>query len=229
MQVIIIAGGLGTRLGQLTLNQPKSMIQILGKPFIEYQFDLLTKGSVTDVVLCLGYQGKQIADYCGDGRKFGVNLRYSFEDKPLDTAGAIKLAEPLLEEYFFTLYGDSYVFIDFKDMLSSIRKGNKIGAMSVFQNQDRFDKSNTAVVDGRVTFYSKEQRANLKYIDYGVNLFRKEVLKLIPNGEPYSMGTLFNQLIGRQELLAYEVKKRFFEIGSVNGLTEFTEYVKGEI
>jgi mannose-1-phosphate guanylyltransferase len=205
------------------------MIQILGKPFIEYQFDLLTKGSVTDVVLCLGYQGKQIADYCGDGRKFGVNLRYSFEDKPLDTAGAIKLAEPLLEEYFFTLYGDSYVFIDFKDMLSSIRKGNKIGAMSVFQNQDRFDKSNTAVVDGRVTFYSKEQRANLKYIDYGVNLFRKEVLKLIPNGEPYSMGTLFNQLIGRQELLAYEVKKRFFEIGSVNGLTEFTEYVRGRI
>ena len=229
MQALIIAGGLGTRLGQLTLNQPKSMIQILGKPFIEYQFDLLTKGSVTDVVLCLGYQGKQIADYCGDGRKFGVNLRYSFEDKPLDTAGAIKLAEPLLEEYFFTLYGDSYVFIDFKDMLSSIRKGNKIGAMSVFQNQDRFDKSNTAVVDGGVTFYSKEQRANLKYIDYGVNLFRKEVLKLIPNGEPYSMGTLFNQLIGRQELLAYEVKKRFFEIGSVNGLTEFTEYVKGEI
>jgi N-acetyl-alpha-D-muramate 1-phosphate uridylyltransferase len=229
VQVLIIAGGLGTRLGQLTLNQPKSMIQILGKPFIEYQFDLLTKGSVTDVVLCLGYQGKQIADYCGDGRKFGVNLRYSFEDKPLDTAGAIKLAEPLLEEYFFTLYGDSYVFIDFKDMLSSIRKGNKIGAMSVFQNQDRFDKSNTAVVDGRVTFYSKEQRANLKYIDYGVNLFRKEVLKLIPNGEPYSMGTLFNQLIGRQELLAYEVKKRFFEIGSVNGLTEFTEYVRGRI
>ena len=184
---------------------------------------------MTDVVLCLGYQGKQIADYCGDGRKFGVNLRYSFEDKPLDTAGAIKLAEPLLEEYFFTLYGDSYVFIDFKDMLSSLQKGNKIGAMSVYQNQDRFDKSNTAVVDGRVTFYSKEQRANLKYIDYGVNLFRKEVLKLIPNGEPYSMGTLFNQLIGRQELLAYEVKKRFFEIGSVNGLTEFTEYVKGEI
>jgi NDP-sugar pyrophosphorylase family protein len=229
VQVLIIAGGLGTRLGQLTLNQPKSMIQILGKPFIEYQFDLLTKGSVTDVVLCLGYQGKQIADYCGDGRKFGVNLRYSFEDKPLDTAGAIKLAEPLLEEYFFTLYGDSYVFINFKDMLSSIRKGNKIGAMSVFQNQDRFDKSNTAVVDGRVTFYSKEQRANLKYIDYGVNLFRKEVLKLIPNGEPYSMGTLFNQLIGRQELLAYEVKKRFFEIGSVNGLTEFTEYVRGRI
>jgi NDP-sugar pyrophosphorylase family protein len=83
------------------------------------------------------------------------------------------------------------------------------------------------VADGLVTFYSKEQRENLKYIDYGVNLFRKEVLKLIPEAEPYSMGTLFNQLISRHELLAFEVKKRFYEIGSVNGLAEFTEYVKG--
>jgi NDP-sugar pyrophosphorylase family protein len=229
MQVVIIAGGLGTRLGSLTVNQPKSMIQILGKPFIEYQLDLLRNGSVTDVVFCLGYQGRQIADYCGDGRKFGVNLKYSFEGKPLDTAGAIKLAEPLLEEYFFTLYGDSYVFIDFKDMLSVWQQKKSLGVMSVYQNHDRFDKSNTAVVDGRVTFYSKEKRENLKYIDYGVNLFHKEVLKLIPEAEPYSMGTLFNQLIDRQELLAYEVKKRFYEIGSVNGLAEFTEYVRDRI
>jgi len=229
MQVVIIAGGLGTRLGQLTLNQPKSMIQIMGKTFIEYQFDLLTKGSVTDVVLCLGYQGPQIADYCGDGRKFGVNLKYSFEKKPLDTAGALKLAEPLLKDYFFTLYGDSYVFIDFKDMLSALQMKNKIGAMSVYQNHNRFDKSNTAVSDGRVTFYSKEKGEDLNYIDYGVNLFRKDVLQLIPEAEPYSMGTLFNQLIARNELLAYDVKKRFYEIGSINGLTTFTEYVKGKI
>ena len=229
MQAVIIAGGLGTRLGSLTSNQPKSMIQILGKPFIEYQFDLLTKGSVTDVVLCLGYQGKQITDYCGDGCKFGVDLKYSFEEKSLDTAGALKLAAPLLQDYFFTLYGDSYVFIDFKEMMSVLQSKKRIGVMSVYQNHDRFDKSNTAVSDGRVTFYSKEKRENLKYIDYGVNLFRKDVLQLIPEEEPYSMGALFNRLIEQNELLAYDVKKRFYEIGSVNGLTEFTEYVKGEI
>ena len=229
MQAVIIAGGLGTRLGSLTSNQPKSMIQILGKPFIEYQFDLLTKSSVTDVVLCLGYQGKQITDYCGDGCKFGADLKYSFEEKSLDTAGALKLAAPLLQDYFFTLYGDSYVFIDFKEMMSVLQSKKRIGVMSVYQNHDRFDKSNTAVSDGRVTFYSKEKRENLKYIDYGVNLFRKDVLQLIPEEEPYSMGALFNRLIEQNELLAYDVKKRFYEIGSVNGLTEFTEYVKGEI
>ena len=155
MQSVIIAGGLGTRLGQLTANQPKSLILILGKPFIEYQFDFLKKNAITDIVLCLGYQGQQIAEYCGNGHKFGVNLKYSFEDEPLDTAGALKLAGPLLQDYFFTLYGDSYVFIDFKDMLSSLQKRNKIGAMSVFYNQDRFDKSNTAVADGLVTFTAR--------------------------------------------------------------------------
>ena len=229
MQVAIIAGGLGTRLDQLTLNQPKSMIQILGKPFINYQLDLLKNGSVTDVVLCLGYQSKQISDYCGDGRKFGIDIKYSIENKQLDTAGAIKLAEPLLKDYFFTLYGDSFVFIDFQDMLSTLQQQNRLGAMSVYQNHDRFDKSNTDVADGRVTFYGKEKRENLKYIDYGVNLFRKEVLKLIPEAEPYSMATLFNQLIECHELLAYEVKKRFYEIGSVHGLTEFTEFVRSRI
>lgn len=227
MQVVIIAGGLGTRLGQLTLNQPKSMIQILGKPFIEYQFDLLNKCYVTDIVLCLGYQGEQIVDYCGNGSKFGVNIKYSFESKRLDTAGALKLAEPLLENYFFTLYGDSYVFIDFKDMLFTLQKKKGLAAMSVYQNHNRFDKSNTAVADGKVTIYSKEKRENLQYIDYGVNLFHKEVIQLIPGAEPYSMGALFNHLIERNELLAYEVKQRFYEIGSVQGLNEFTEYMKG--
>jgi NDP-sugar pyrophosphorylase family protein len=229
MQAVIIAGGLGTRLGHFTVNQPKSLIQILGKPFIEYQFELLKNSSLTDIVLCLGHQSEQIADYCGDGSRFGVELKYSFENKRLDTAGAIKLAEPLLKDYFFTLYGDSYVFIDFKGMLSFLQKRNKIGAMSVYQNHDRYDNSNTEVANGLVTFYSKEQRENLNYIDYGVNLFRKDVLKLIPEAEPYSMGTLFNRLIGNQELQAFEVKERFYEIGSVNGLTEFTEYVRGKI
>ena len=228
MQVVIIAGGLGTRLGQLTANQPKSMIQILGKPFIDYQLDLLKKGSVTDVVLCLGHQGQQIADYCMDGRKYGLKLKYSFENKLLDTAGAIKLAEPMLQDSFFTLYGDSYVFIDFQDMLSTLGKKNTLGVMSVYQNHDQFDKSNTAVANGMVSFYSKEKRDNLKYIDYGVNLFRKDVLRLIPEAEPYSMVTVFNQLIERHQLAAYEVKKRFYEIGSIKGLTEFTEYMKDQ-
>jgi MurNAc alpha-1-phosphate uridylyltransferase len=226
MQVVIIAGGLGTRLGSLTLNQPKSLIKVNDKPFIDYQLEFLIKGGIESVVLCVGHQGEQIREYCGDGSRYGLTIKYSREAQLLDTAGALKLAEPLLEDYFFTLYGDSYMFINFREMLAKLQLENKPAAMSVYQNHDLYDKSNTAVKNGLVTYYSKEKRDSLTYIEYGVNLFRKEVLKLIPEAEPYSMGTLFNQLIRLNALLAYEVKERFYEIGTVNGINDFTEYIR---
>ena len=227
MQVAIIAGGVGTRLGLLTKTQPKSLIEVLGKPFIEYQFEFLKKSGIFSIVLCVGYLGKKIEEYCGDGRKFGLNLQYSYEREPLDTAGALKLAEPLLENIFFTLYGDSFVFIDFKGMLSYLQQNNKQAAMSVYKNNDKYDKSNTAVKNGLVKEYSKKQNTQMEYIDYGVNLFKKEVLRIIPPSKPCSMGTVFKKLIDSNELLAYEVDTRFYEIGSIKGLQDFTEYVKG--
>ena len=224
MQAVIIAGGLGTRLGPIAADRPKSMVPILGKPFIDYQLNLLKECSINNVVLCLGHRSQQIAEHCGDGSQFGLNIKYSFEEIPMDTAGAVKLAEPLLEDYFFTIYGDSYVFIDFTDMFSLTRKKDKLGAMSVYKNQNRYDKSNTAIDNGYVTYYGKNQRQDLQFIDYGVNIFSKEVLFLIPEAKPYAMGTLFNQLIERSQLLAYEVNERFYEIGSLKGIEEFTEY-----
>jgi NDP-sugar pyrophosphorylase family protein len=227
MQAAIIAGGLATRLGPLTRDLPKSLIAIHGKPFIEYQFDFLKKGGIKDIVLCLGYLGQKIEAHCGDGRRFGVSLHYSYEKEPLDTAGALKLAEPLLDDAFFTLYGDSYVFVDFRDMLTFIQKQGKLAVMAAYKNSDRYDKSNTAVSGGLVTRYSKEGTDGLEYIDYGVNLFRKDVLDLVPVSRPYSLGTLFQDLISRGELAAYEVKERFYEIGCPDGLKECTAYLGG--
>jgi NDP-sugar pyrophosphorylase family protein len=226
MQVAIIAGGLGSRLGPLTGNLPKSMINVLGRPFIEYQFEFLRERGVSDIVLCLGHLGRQIEKYCGDGSNFGVKLKYYNESTPLDTAGALKNAAPGLEDPFFTLYGDSYLFLDFRDMLDRFRQQNKLASMSVYKNQDAYDISNTHLENGLVKQYSKERKNKFAYIDCGVNLFRKEVLELIPDCQPHSMGTLFNRLIEREELLAYEVKERFYEIGSVAGLNEFTEYIR---
>jgi MurNAc alpha-1-phosphate uridylyltransferase len=225
MQVAIIAGGLAMRLGTLTRYLPKSLINISGKPFIEYQFEFLKKGGVKNIVLCLGYLGEQIQEYCGDGSKYGVNLQYSFEKEHLDTAGALKLAAPLLEDSFFTLYGDSYVSLDFQNMLSCFNRQKKLAAMSVYQNFNQCDKSNTACENGLVKIYCKENTETLQYIDYGVNLFRKEVLSLIPESQPYSLSPLFQNLISRRELLAYEVEERFYQIGSLVGLAEFSEYI----
>ena len=101
MQIAILAGGLATRLQPLTEKIPKSMIMIDKKPFFQYQLEFLKKGGISDIVLCVGYLSEQIETYFGDGKRFGIDIKYSKEDKGLlGTAGALKNAEKLLEEDF---------------------------------------------------------------------------------------------------------------------------------
>lgn len=227
MQVAIIAGGLATRLGSLTQGQPKSLIRILGKPFLEYQLEFLRRGGIEKVVLCTGHLGEQIESYFGDGKRFGVSIKYSREPKLLGTAGALKNAQALLHDRFFTLYGDSYVFMDFRDAMAGFVTGDKMGLMTVYKNFDQWDKSNTAVERGMVSKYSKRERTpDMVYIDYGVNLFKKSVLDRVPLDQPYALEDIHQRLIREKQLAALEISQRFFEIGSLQGLNEFEDYVR---
>ncbi len=228
MQMVILAGGMATRLGNLTKNLPKSLISIQGKPFLEYQLAFLNKSGIQDIVLCVGHLGTQIKEMFGAGSSFNVNIRYSTEDKLLGTAGAIKKAESMLDDIFFTMYGDSYLFLDFKDVMSFFGSNNKLALMTVYENHNLYDRSNTAIEDNLVKKYSKtDVTPDMVYIDYGVNVFRKQAVSLIPENQYCSLETFFPQLIKANGLLAYEVRERFFEIGSINGVTEFTNYIKG--
>lgn len=227
MQVAILAGGLATRLGGLTRNVPKSLLMIRDKPFLQYQLERLRGRGISDVVLCTGHLGHQIQDYFGDGSRFGVNLVYSQEEKPIGTAGALKLAIDKLQGTFFTIYGDSYLSLDFTAILNYFNSQSRLALMTVYENADLYDRSNTVVKGPLVEKYSKNEKTpGMVYIDYGANLFRKRVLELVPEGQSYSLEDLFVQLIERKELLAYEVKERFYEIGSLQGLAEFREYTE---
>lgn len=228
MQVIILAGGMGTRLGSLTKGLPKSLVPIHGKPFLEYQLECLKTNGIRDIVLCIGHLGAQIKERFGDGSSFGVNISYSTEDKLLGTAGAIKKAEPLLEETFYTMYGDSYLFLDFKEVMKFFKANNKLALMTVYKNHNLYDRSNTAITENLVKKYSKTDiTPEMIYIDYGVNVFRKQALSLIQENQYCSLESIFPQLIEANELLAYEVKERFYEIGSISGMKEFTNYIGG--
>ena len=228
MQMLILAGGMGTRLGSLTKDVPKSLVSIHGKPFLEYQLEFLKKQGIKDIVLCIGHLGTQIKERFGDGSSFDVNIRYSIEDKLLGTAGAIKKAEPMLDDIFFTMYGDSYLFLDFKDIMRFFEESNKLALMTVYKNHNLYDQSNTAIADNLVKNYSKtDVTHDMIHIDYGVNVFRKQALSLIPEDRYCSLETIFPQLIEAGELLAYEARERFYEIGSLNGITEFTNYIEG--
>ena len=229
MQVAILAGGTATRLGELTKDKPKSMVGIQGSPFLEYQIEMLKKRGVTNIILCIGHLGNQIEDYFADGSKLGVSIKYSREDKPLGTAGALRKARDLLNDPFFTLYGDSFLFLDFEAIMSYFLSQNKLGLMTVYKNYDRYNPSNTVIQGNMVKKFSKKQKTpDMTYIEYGANILRKGVLELIPDGEPYGLDDLFPRLIEINELLSYEVKERFYEIGSPESLKEFARFIGGD-
>ena len=226
MQAVILAGGLATRLGNLTKEIPKSMIMVNRRPFLEHQLDLFKAIGVKDFVLCVGHLSSVIKKHFGNGELFGVNIRYSIEkDSLLGTGGALKNAEDLLEDEFFVMYGDSYLPIDYRKPLAHFHKFNKLGLNVVYKNMDRYDKSNIAVKDGVITEYSKGGGKQIVYIDAGLSIFKKEILDLIPENRVLQLYDLFNKLIDNKELLAFETKQRFYEIGSLSGLSELEAFL----
>ena len=228
MQMVVLAGGLATRLEPLIQKIPKSMLLIHGKPFLEYQLDLLKQKGILDIVLCIGHLGQQIRDYFKDGKEFGVQIRYSEEkERLLGTGGALKKAQNLLEPEFFVMYGDSYLPIDYFKVFSYFKKFNKSGLVVVYKNFNRYDKSNVILENNLIKVYDKKKREkDMIYIDAGVSILKKEVFDIIPENQFVSLERVFQDLIKRKELLAFETEERFYEIGSIAGLKEFKNYFK---
>jgi len=227
MQAVILAGGLATRLRPLTETIPKSMLLINNKPFLQYQLELLKNNGITDIVLCVGYLHDQIEDYFKDGKIIGVNIKYSVERNDLlGTAGALKNAEDLLQDKFFLTYGDSCVFLDFREIWSHFNSYSELALLVVYKNYNKYDKSNVCLKGNKVSKYDKKAMDNnMVYIDYGVSLLRKNILRFIPDGTVYSLEDVFKEIIEQNSMLAFEAKERFYEIGSFKGLEEFTNFI----
>lgn len=233
MQIVVLAGGLGTRLKPVTKERPKSMILINDKPFLEYQIELFKRHDLFDIVLCIGYMADKIMDYFGDGSKFGVKISYSVEnDKLLGTAGALKKAEPLLEDVFFLTYGDSYLMLDYENVIAYFKEFDKLGLMVVYKNLNRYGKSNVIIEGDPIRYVKvynkKRQTADMVYINFGVSVLRKKALSLIPSDKIMDLQDFYKVLIEQRDLLAYETHNRFYEIGSFKGLEEFRQLISSE-
>lgn len=220
--VAILAGGLATRLRPLTEKIPKVLLPVAGKPFLEHQLDLLRGQGITHVVLCVGYLGEMIERDFGDGSNWGVKLEYSFDGPVLlGTGGALQKALPLLGEKFFVLYGDSYLPIDFGPIADCFQRAGKLGLMTVFHNQNRFDTSNVWFGDGEIKVYDKKHRLpEMQHIDYGLSLLSASAFADYPPGTAFDLAAVMGRLVARKQLAGFEVKDRFYEIGSPAGLAE---------
>jgi N-acetyl-alpha-D-muramate 1-phosphate uridylyltransferase len=228
--IVIVAGGLATRLGPLTETVPKALIEVHGEPFLAHQLRLLQRSGARRVVMCVGHLGEQIREYAGDGRRFGLKVEYSFDgERLLGTAGAIRRALPLLEDEFFVLYGDSYLPCDYRAVEGAFRGAAKPALMTVFRNEGSWDASNVEFQDGRIVRYDKRNRtAAMHHIDYGLGVFRRSVFERLREGEAHDLAAVYQDLLRRDELAGYEVCERFYEIGSAAGIQELEAYLAGK-
>jgi NDP-sugar pyrophosphorylase family protein len=223
--VAILAGGLATRLRPITEKIPKVLVPVAGQPFLAHQLRLLREQGITRVVLCVGHLGKMVQKEFGDGHGHSIQVDYSFDGPMLlGTGGALKRALPKLGQKFFVLYGDSYLPIPFAPVTEVFERSGKLGLMAVYRNEGKYDTSNVVFGEGEIKVYDKKQYLpEMRHIDYGLSLFRTEVFARYPADKAFDLANVMGDLVAERQLAGYEVKKRFYEIGSPVGLAELDE------
>ncbi len=218
---MILAGGLATRMRPRTLSVPKFLLDVAGRPFADWQLEMLANCKYDDVVVCIAHLGEEVRAHVGDGARFGLRVRYAEEGpKLLGTGGALRAAASLLDESFLVTYGDSYLPFDYGAPLDELRAHDDCdGVMSVFKNDGKWDASNVRTDGVWVLAYEKgtHERA-FDHIDYGAIALRRAAVLELPEATPCGLDQLQTKLAAARRLRAHVARERFYEIGSPEGL-----------
>jgi NDP-sugar pyrophosphorylase family protein len=214
-----------------TLTVPKAMLEVAGRPFVEWQLELLVASGLRDVVMCVAHLGELIRNHVGDGARFGARVLWSEEGPELlGTAGAVRAALPLLEDSFLVTYGDSYLPFDYAAPLRVLSDHDDCdGVMAIFKNEGKWDTSNVVSDGAWVRRYEKGAGAvdrAFDHIDYGATALRKSVISALPAGRAHALDAIQRDLAGRGRLRASVARERFYEIGSPEGLSELEIHLK---
>ena len=228
--IVIIAGGLATRLRPITEKIPKSLIEINGEPFVYHQLELLEKKGFKNIHFCLGFLGEQAEDAVRKSKYFDrLNISFSYDgEKLLGTGGTIRKIINQLPEYFFITYGDSYLDINYYDIqeIFQSNKQNYDSLMTVYKNKDLFDTSNVIFENNSIELYSKTKKdSRMSHIDYGLGILSNKSMDIYDKNITFDLGELYETLSLKKELYGFEVFQRFFEIGSLQGIEDLSNYL----
>ena len=222
-EAIILSGGKGTRVKKYTKKIPKCLIEINGKPFLYYQLKYLKKNNIKDVIVSVGYQGGKIKSYLKKNIDF-INTKIVNDGKrPLGTGGATIKSLRSLKKNFFIIYGDSYLNFNLRKLV----KKNNLATMAIFRNNNKYDNSNIELQKlKKILYFRKIPKKRLFYIDYGASYVSKRIFKGIKKNAKLDLAVLFEKISQKNMLKGFEVKKRFYEIGSYNGIRDIKKYLK---
>jgi dTDP-glucose pyrophosphorylase len=211
--VILMVGGLGTRLRPLTDSTPKPMLNVGGKPILQTIVEGFIDSGFTNIVMCLGYKSNVIQDYFKDGSDFDANIEYVVEEKRMGTAGALTLLTSKLNNPFFVMNGDLLTNVDYRKMLDFHEEYNAKATMCV-REYDIEVPYGVVNLDNENITSIKEKPVHSFFVNAGIYLLEPENITLIPNNKFYDMPTLFKELITAKEKIAsFPLQEYWLDIG----------------
>jgi N-acetyl-alpha-D-muramate 1-phosphate uridylyltransferase len=231
MQIVVLAGGLATRMRPETAQAPKSLLMVQGRPFVDWQLDRFAASGARSVVMCVGYLGEQIETHVKRALDRGMVVGYSYDGAELiGTGGALRRAFARLESEFVLTYGDSYLPFDYAAPLHDLRAHPEaMATMSVYRNRGQLGASNVSLDGDWVAKYEKGSNdSDLDCIDYGAIALRRSALEGIEDGAVWGIEALFRKLARKRQLRAFLAPERFYEIGSPEGRVELERHLQSQ-
>ncbi len=237
MKIIVVAGGLATRLKPIAEKIPKCLIDINGTPLVERQLMYFKRNGFKDFIFCVAHLAEKVEEYFGDGSKFGINIEY-VKDNLMGTAGAVKLAEDLVDDDFIVYFADILTSIDFNKLVLEHKKNNALGTVCLRPLPEGYKSSSVITLDPNKRIKSFLEKPSMeeiekiteqKYINSSTYVFKKDIFKFIPEDEKYDFGKqLFPNLVKRGEnLFGYPTTEFFREIGRMEKYEKFMQEFKG--
>lgn len=222
MIAVILAGGKGTRLGELTKEIPKPMIRVGGKPVLEHQIELLKRYGITEIILLTNHFSDVIEEYFGDGEALGVNIKYfkEKEGEPLGTAGSVKALEGVLKDDFLVLYGDVMMDVNVDNFIRYHRAKNSKGTLALHPNSHPYDSDLVEVaLDKRiVAFHSKphgESEHNHNLVNACLYLLSPKIFSFIPKNTKCDFGKdIFPVAFKKIQMFGYLTAEYILDMGT---------------
>jgi dTDP-glucose pyrophosphorylase len=218
--VVLMVGGLGTRLRPLTENTPKPMLKVGGKPILQTIVEGFAKSGFTNISMCLGYKSNIIKNFFQDGGEFGVNIDYVVEDKRMGTAGALTLLTKKLDKPFFVMNGDLLTNVDYENMLDFHSSNDSKATMCVRKYDIEVPYGVVSTINEEITSI-KEKPIHRFFVNAGIYLLEPGCVDLIPKGEFYDMPSLFDKLISNNEkVVSFPLKEYWIDIGQMDDFNQ---------
>lgn len=226
-QAVILAGGLGVRMRPLTDTVPKPMIEIHGRPFLEYLVEQLRAAGIERILMLLGYLPGQIQEYFGDGSRWGVSISYAMTPPEVQTGTRVREALERLDPLFLLLYCDNYWPLQLGRMWGRFVAADPSAMVTIYRNRDGYSRDNVRLVGDRVTVYDRSRRQpDLGGVEIGYAILKRDVLaELLPSSDTPIEEAVYPVLAARGELLAYPTDHRYYGVGSLERLPATTEFL----